>query len=191
LRRLDLIVGPNGAGKTTFVTHILSAQLPEGMLFVNADEIARQQWPEDPAAHAYDAAELAERTRAKLLVSGISFIAESVFSHPAKVELVRVAKQNDYTVIVHVLMIPEFLAVRRVAYRVQAGGHDVPEQKIRERYARLWQNVAASIPLVDTAIIYDNSRHSGPVIVAEFQGGIALGPFAWPEWTPQPLRALR
>jgi predicted ABC-type ATPase len=189
LRRLDLIVGPNGAGKTTFVTHILSAQLPVGVPFVNADEIARQQWPEDPAAHAYDAAELAERTRAKLLLVGISFIAESVFSHPSKVELVRVAKQNDYTVIMHVLLIPEFLAVRRVAYRVQAGGHDVPEQKIRERYARLWKNVAASVPLVDTVIVYDNSRHSGPVIVAEFQGGMALGPLTWPDWTPQPLRA--
>jgi predicted ABC-type ATPase len=189
LRRLDLIVGPNGAGKTTFVTHILSAQLPVGVPFVNADEIARQQWPEDPAAHAYDAAELAERTRAKLLLGGISFIAESVFSHPSKVELVRVAKQNDYTVIMHVLLIPEFLAVRRVAYRVQAGGHDVPEQKIRERYARLWKNVAASVPLVDTVIVYDNSRHSGPVIVAEFQGGMALGPLTWPDWTPQPLRA--
>lgn len=190
MRRLDLIVGPNGAGKTTFVTHILSAHLPVGVAFVNADEIARQHWPEDPAAHAYDAAEMAERTRAKLLLGGISFIAETVFSHPSKVELVRVAKQNGYTVILHVLLIPEVLAVRRVAYRVQAGGHDVPEQKIRERYARLWKNIAASVPLVDTVIVYDNSHHIGPLIVAEFQGGMALGRLAWPEWTPQPLRSL-
>jgi predicted ABC-type ATPase len=190
LRRLDLIVGPNGAGKTTFVTHILAAKLPVGVPFVNADEIARQRWPEDPAAHAYDAAEMAERTRAKLLAGGISFMAETVFSHPSKVELVRIAKQNGYTVIVHVLLIPESLAVQRVAYRVQAGGHDVPAHKIRERYARLWKNVAASVPLVDTMIVYDNSHHSGPVIVAEFQGGMALQRLAWPDWTPQPLRAL-
>lgn len=184
-------MGPNGAGKTTFVTHILLAHLPAGVPFVNADEIARQRWPEDPAAHAYDAANMAERTRAKLLVGGISFIAETVFSHPSKVELVRVARQNGYTAILHVLLIPEFLAVRRVAYRVQAGGHDVPEEKIRERYARLWKNVAASVPLVDSMIVYDNSHHSGPAIVAEFRGGMALGRLAWPEWTPQPLQALQ
>jgi predicted ABC-type ATPase len=183
-------VGPNGAGKTTFVTHILSAQLPVGVPFVNADEIGRQRWPEDPAAHAYDAAAMAERTRAKLLVGGISFIAETVFSHPSKVALVRVAKLSGYTVILHVLLIPEVLAVQRVAYRVQAGGHNVPEQKIRERYVRLWNNVAASVPLVDTVIVYDNSHHSGPAIVAEFQGGMAQGPIACPGWTPQPLRAL-
>ncbi len=190
MRRLDLIVGPNGAGKTTFVEDILSVQLPAGVPFVNADTIARQQWAEDPDAHAYDAAELAERTRAKLIAGGISFIAETVFSHPSKVQLVQVAKQNGYTVILHVLMIPEHLAVRRVAYRVAAGGHDVPEKKIRERYGRLWKNVAASVLLADTAIAYDNSQRSGPVIVAEFHGGMVTRGPAWPEWTPQQLRAL-
>jgi len=190
LRRLDLIVGPNGAGKTTFVEDILSVQLPAGIPFVNADKIARQQWPEHPDAHGYDAAELAGRTRAKLIAAGISFIAETVFSHPSKVQLVQVAKHSGYTVIVHVLLIPEDLAVRRVAYRAAAGGHDVPERKIRERYGRLWKNVAASVPLADAVIVYDNSHHRGPVIVAEFHGGMVARRLAWPEWTPQPLRAL-
>ena len=189
MRRVDLIVGCNGAGKTTFVEDILSVQLPAGLPFVNADTIARQQWPDDPDAHAYDAAELAERTRARLIAGGISFIAETVFSHPSKVQLVQVAKQNGYTVIM-VLLIPEDLAVRRVAYRVAAGGHDVPEKKIRERYGRLWKNVAASVALADAVIVYDNSRHSGPVIVAEFHSGMVARRLAWPEWTPQPLRAL-
>jgi predicted ABC-type ATPase len=190
LRRLDLIVGPNGAGKTTFVEDILAAQLPAGVPFVNADMIARRHWPDDPGPHAYDAAEIAERTRAKLIADGISFMAETVFSHPSKVQLVQVAEQNGYTVILHVLLIPEDLAVRRVAYRVAAGGHDVPEKKIRERYGRLWENVAASVPLADAVIVYDNSRHSGPVIVGEFHGGMMSGRPSWPEWTPQPLRAL-
>jgi predicted ABC-type ATPase len=190
LKRLDLVVGPNGAGKTTFVEDVLSVQLPPGVPFVNADQIARQHWPEDPAAHAYDAAGLAERTRAKLIAAGISFIAETVFSHSSKVQLVRLAKQYDYTVILHVLLIPEELAVLRVAYRVAAGGHDVPERKIRERYERLWENVAASVPLADTVIVYDNSRHTGPVIVAEFHGGIVTRGPAWPAWAPHPLRAF-
>ncbi len=158
---------------------------------MNADQIARQQWPDEPEAHAYDAAGIAERTRAKLIAGGASFIAETVFSHPSKVQLVQAAKRNGFTVILHVLLIPEDLAVRRVAYRVAAGGHDVPVKKIRERYGRLWKNVAASVPLADTVIVYDNSRHSGPAIVAEFHGGIAARSPAWPQWTPQPLRALR
>jgi predicted ABC-type ATPase len=55
MKRLDLVVGPNGAGKSTFVELTLAPLLP-GSAFVNADEIAKQRWPDDPASHAYQAA---------------------------------------------------------------------------------------------------------------------------------------
>lgn len=189
MRRLDLIVGPNGSGKTTFFRYYLRPILPTSA-FVNADEIARARWPEDPAAHAYDAAQVADQTRAALIAAGRSFIAETVFSHPSKVQLVRDAKQAGYTVMLHVLLVPEELAVLRVAYRVRAGGHDVPEQKIRQRYGRLWANAALAAKLADTAVFYDNSRHEGPRIVAELTAGMATGRAGWPDWTPQPLRLL-
>lgn len=46
--RLDPVVGPNGSGKSTFVRLTLTQVLPAGAAFVNADEIARQRWPDDP-----------------------------------------------------------------------------------------------------------------------------------------------
>ena len=136
MNRLDLVAGRNGAGKSTFVELTLAPLLP-GSVFVNADEIAKQRWPEDPAAHAYEAALIAAETRAKLIELGRAFIAETVFSHPSKLELIDTAHAAGYTVVLHVLLIPEELAVARVAYRVQAGGHPVAENKIRERYHRL------------------------------------------------------
>lgn len=60
-----------------------------------------------------------------------------VFSHPSKLELIDEARTHEYTVVLHVVMIPEELAVQRVRYRVRAGGHDVPEDKIRQRYRRI------------------------------------------------------
>lgn len=54
----------------------------------------------------------------------------------------------------------------QIAYRVRVGGHEVPEQKIRGRYRRLWTNVARAAALADSAIFYDNSRHDGPRGVA-------------------------
>jgi len=128
MKRLDLVVGPNGAGKSTFVELTLAPLLP-GSVFVNADEIARQRWPDDPASHAYDAARVAADTRARLIELGRSFIAETVFSHPSKLELIDTAQAADYTVILHVLVIPEELAVQRVRHRVTAGGHDVPNTR--------------------------------------------------------------
>jgi predicted ABC-type ATPase len=186
MNRLDLVVGSNGAGKSTFVELTLAPLLP-GSLFVNADEIAKQRWPDDPASHAYEAAQVAADTRARLISLGRSFIAETVFSHPSKLELIDMAHDAGYTVITHVLLIPEELAVQRVRHRVNAGGHNVPEHKIRKRYQRLWDLVAAAITRSDTATVYDNSTLKGPRIVAQMTSGLIVGSPTWPTWTPEPL----
>jgi predicted ABC-type ATPase len=188
MNRLDLVVGPNGAGKSTFIALTLAPLLP-GSVVVNADEIAAQRWPDNPAAHAYDAASVASDTRAKLIELGRSFIAETVFSHPSKLDLIGVAHAAGYTVVLHVLLVPEDLAVERVRHRVQAGGHEVPETKVRQQHRRLWALVANAIALADTATVYDNTRLRGPRIIAQLSGGDIVGSPAWPAWTPEPLRS--
>lgn len=137
MNRLDLVVGPNGAGKSTFVTFTLAPLLLRSV-FVNADEIARQRWPDDVETHAYEAAEIAAATRSTLVAQRRSFIAETVFSHPSELDLITEAHAAQYTVVLHVLMVPEDLSVERVRHRVIAGGHSVPEDKIRGRHRRLW-----------------------------------------------------
>lgn len=181
-----MVVGPNGSGKTTFVTEFLALELP-GYAYVNADEIAKARWLADADAHVYEAAQVAAETRAHLIASGRSFIAETVFSHPSKLDLIRSAQRAGYQVVLHAMLVPEELAVRRVAYRVQAGGHDVPEQKIRERYHRLWRLVAQAVSLADRAVVYDNSRPAGPVKIAECFGGLPVGVVTLPKWAPEPM----
>ncbi|WNG88523.1 zeta toxin family protein [Mycobacterium sp. ITM-2016-00317] len=186
MKRLDLVVGSNGAGKSTFIELTLAPLLPRSV-YVNADEIAKRRWPNDPAGHSYEAARMAADTRAKLIELGESFIAETVFSHPSKLELLDAAHAADFTVILHAVLIPEELAVQRVRYRVRAGGHDVPESKIRQRYQRLWDLVATAAGRADEATFYDNSAIRGPLIVAQLAGGIVLGSPRWPAWTPTSL----
>ena len=185
--RLDLVVGPNGAGKSTFVELVL-APLRPGVTFVNADIIAAQRWPDVPQGHAYEAAQVAATTRDRLLELGEPFIAETVFSHPSKLEFIDAAVAAGYTVALHAVMVPADLAVHRVAQRVASGGHAVPEDKIRQRYQRLWPLVVDAIGRADTARVWDNSRRDGPVKVALFVHGMPVGPCTWPTWTPQPLR---
>ncbi len=187
MKRADLVVGPNGAGKSTFVALTLGPLLSRSV-FVDADEIAKRRWPDDPAGHAYDAALVAADTRDRLIGLGRSFIAETVFSHPSKLDLIRTAHAHGYTVVLHVMLVPEDLAVERVKRRFMAGGHDVPEDKIRERHRRLWGLVATAIALADNATTYDNSQRQGPRVVAQISGGVVVGRASWPEWTPQALR---
>jgi len=187
MRRLDLIVGPNGAGKSTIVDLVLARRIP-GSVVVNADLIAARRWPKDPAGHAYEAAEIATATRSALIAAGQPFIAETVFSHPSKIDLVREARLAGYTVVLHVVLVTEDLAVERVSHRARAGGHDVPEHKIRERFRRLWELVAQAAELADSTTFYDNSRIDGPRIVANLSGGQVVGHHTWPGWAPTALR---
>jgi predicted ABC-type ATPase len=185
--RLDLVVGPNGAGKSTFVEFIL-ADARSGVPFVNADVIAAERWPEDPLSHGYDAAQAAEAAREALLARGESFIAETVASHESKVDLVRRARDAGYYVHLIVVAVPEEYAVARVRARVADGGHDVPEEKIRSRWQRLWGNVVAMIELSNTAEVFDNAG-SGPVTIATFVAGEIVGAPRWPDWIPDALAA--
>lgn len=187
--RLDLIVGPNGAGKSTLVRLVLAERL-SGSRFVNADEIARSRWPNEPEARSYDAARLAAETRSALIARAEPFIAETVFSHPSKLDLISEAREAGYFVALHVVMIPADLAVVRVAARVAAGGHNVPEDKIRQRWDRLWGNVANAVGMVDEATFWDNSSHDGPHLVAEFFVGLPGGVLRWPTWAPEALTAM-
>lgn len=184
--RLDLVVGPNGAGKSTFVRLTLAPVLPHAT-FVNADLIAQQRWPDDPETHSYEAARIAAATRQALIARREPFIAETVFSHPSKLDLLREAAAAGYYRAVHIVLVPEAVAVARVAARVVAGGHTVPEEKIRGRYQRLWPLVAEAIVLADTTTVYDNSQRKGPSVVADFSHGFVVGKPLWPDWTPEAL----
>lgn len=119
-----------------------------------------------------------------------SFITETVFSHPSKVELVRRAGSMGYLVTLHAILVPEDVTVLRVDYRVSQGGHTVPEDKVRQRYRRLWSLVAEARELADRAAFYDNSGARTPFrLVASYDRGRLIGEAAWPAWTPTELLA--
>jgi len=184
---LHLLAGPNGAGKSTLYDTVIGPATH--LEFVNADVIAAQRWPDDPIGKSYEAAVVAAERRTELIEARVSFVTETVFSHESKLELVRTAIDAGYLVTLHVVLVPEALAVGRVANRVDVGGHAVPQAKIRERYVRLWPLVATAIGVVENATVYDNSRAQRPFrVVAVFEHGVAVGEPDWPAWTPEALR---
>ena len=185
---LHVLAGPNGAGKTTFVEHRLAPLT--GLPFVNADVIAATRWPDraEAAAHALDASALAATERERLLAGRASFITETVFSHPSKVDLVESATRLGYRVYLHVILLPEDAAVARVQSRLTHGGHLVPEEKIRERWHRLWPLVADARNTAGVTQFYDNSRmESAFRVVATYRRGVATRAPQWPRWTPTAL----
>lgn len=187
---LHVIAGPNGAGKSTFYSEVLGPATH--LAFVNADLIAAQRWPGAETVHAYQAAALATEERAQRFSQRRSFVTETVFSHESKIELLRDAQHAGFHVTLHVVMIPEQLAVARVADRVANGGHHVPEEKIRERFGRLWGLLRVAIASVGEAHIYDNTIAAAPFrLVASFANGHPMAEPVWPSWTPAEIRGDR
>ncbi|MGN6162028.1 MAG: AAA family ATPase [Marmoricola sp.] len=186
---LHVLAGPNGAGKSTYVDRVLTPAT--GLPFVNADLIAGEIWPGHEVEHAYEAAEMAELERRRAMNAGKSFISETVFSHESKIALLADASALGYLVHLHVVMVPVELTVQRVSERVRRGGHEVPEEKIRGRYERLWSHVAVAARVADEAEFFDNSSARSPFRpVARFAHGSPVGEPAWPSWAPEPLRAV-
>jgi hypothetical protein len=47
--------------------------------------------------------------------------------------------------------------IHRVSARVQRGGHDIPEHRIRERFVRSRENLVALVPHLYELKLFDNS----------------------------------
>jgi predicted ABC-type ATPase len=145
------IAGPNGAGKTTFFESHLKLT---GLRFLNADSIARELEVE-----AYEAARMISALRTELVNQRESFIFETVFSDPVgdKLGFLKQAAESGYAVVLCFVGIAgAATSEQRVAMRVSQGGHDVPPEKLVQRFPRTLSNLAAAIRDLPCVLIFDN-----------------------------------
>ena len=109
----------------------------------------------------YLSAAIAEFIRQEMLLSESSFSFESVFSHPSKVDFIRQAKEAGYKTYFYFIATQDYqINQERVLNRVQLGEHDVPPDKIRDRYYKTMDNLYEALRLTDRAFLFDNSEYS-------------------------------
>ncbi len=121
-----------------------------------------------PRADGYLAAAIVDFLREELMRRGESFSFETVMSHSSKVEFFGRARAEGYkTYLYFVCTSSPELNVARVRTRVETGGHGVPEDKIRDRYARCLELASDALAHAYRAYIFDNSGPE-PVWLAEF-----------------------
>lgn len=180
--RVILIAGPNGSGKSTLTNMFMEKGMDFGE-YINPDEIAKElgELGKDYDTAVREAQRLAESRRTELLNSGISHSFESVMSHPSKIEYLVTAKAKGFDVILLFVGINDPLVnVQRVADRVTKGGHDVPTEKIVERYRRTMDMLHQAATTADRALIFDNTDSSlGLTQAAEVERGRLI------DWNPR------
>ena len=151
-RKPEIVVfaGPNGSGKSTF-TELLKP--PVG--YINAGEIKKNMRCTD-----LEAAQLAEKQREEHVSRMEDFCFETVLSTDRNLKLLKKARQKGYFIrCYYILTTDPMINVLRVKSRVEAGGHDVPKEKIISRYDRALALVKELIKVCDICHIYDNSSN--------------------------------
>jgi predicted ABC-type ATPase len=134
-----IIAGPNGAGKTTFARTFLPKEHVRN--FVNADLIAAGLSPLDPSAARVAAGRLFLSELDRLAAARKDFAFESTLSGLAYLSRFKRWRSSGYRIeIIYLKLSDVRLCLARIADRVRAGGHDIPETDVRRRFVRSWQN---------------------------------------------------
>lgn len=198
-----MIAGPNGAGKSTFWQRMLRSRFPPGTIkYINADEIQRDLNPAGPLAAVNELTSRMAQQEAEWLRKDMlrrppdlqsHFAYETVFSDPYghKLAELRAGRAAGYFVVMVFVGIADVeTSMSRVAARVLTGGHDVPQDRQRARFERVYANGRQALDIVDLALVLDNSTDVAQRVgthrpVAVFRSGVLQGVCAQPPlWWP-------
>lgn len=159
-----MLAGVNGAGKSSLGGAALQAS---GADFFNPDIAAARLREQQPGLSAEQANGLAwtlgRRGLEKALAEGLTYAFETTLGGRSIVNLLLEGARAGAQV--HIwfagLATPE-LHLKRIAGRVAAGGHDIPETKVRERFDASRSNLVKLMPHLASLRVYDNSIEADP-----------------------------
>ena len=173
-----VIAGPNGSGKSTLIRQLQSEPtFPFPNNYINADDIERDLAP-DVADTKAERERLAFREardrRRQFREDGVPHAFETVFSHTSNLlDLQRLRSAGFDLTLCWVATQDSSLNVERVKRRVAAGGHAIPEDKIRARYVRSLKVLPRAAETARLTYVYDNSDSL-----------LLIGHFTEGEWHP-------
>jgi predicted ABC-type ATPase len=178
-----VLAGVNGAGKSSVGGSILQAQ---GLTWFNPDSFARELVARSGAsrdvadgdAWAYGKAQLEAA-----IANRTSFAFETTLGGTTIARLLADAAATHDVMMIFCGLASLELHLARVQLRVRAGGHDIPEAKIRERWDSSRQNLIALLPRLAHLQVFDNSAEAAPgadvpfpSLVLEMKDGRVLHP---------------
>lgn len=159
-----VLAGPNGGGKSSLGG---AAIREKGADYFNPDEATRRIRSTNPHTSERDANIAAWQEGKRLLEEAIAkrlvFAFETTLGGDTMTSLLRrsLAEGIDVRMWYVALARPE-LHIARVRARVARGGHDIPQNTIRERYDRSRVNLIRLLPDLTELRVFDNSVDADP-----------------------------
>jgi predicted ABC-type ATPase len=104
---------------------------------------------------------------------------------------VALAKLRNFEIrLIYVLLDSVERNIARVATRVEKGGHDVPEQKIRERHVKSLLQLPWFLDQADQAFVFDNSGERIKKVADKVGGKIMVTPH-YPQALSDVIRQIK
>ncbi len=159
---ITVIAGVNGAGKSSIVGAYIR---DNGGEYFNPDEVARSLIADNPSISSDEASAEAWKTGFEQLLQAIENDADYTFEttlggNSIASELHRAIDLGRQVRIFYCGLSSPELHIERVAARVARGGHDIPSEKIHERWKNSVLNLIGLIPGCYALRVFDNSAPS-------------------------------
>ena len=182
-----VVAGPNGSGKSSLYEDADIEAFGRSVWIINPDRLSARIGNVEGLAPGAANLEAVKRIEAWLETSirahqtvGV----ETVLSTDKYRRLVAEAKARRFEVrLIYVLLDNPARNIERVRLRVRKGGHDVPENKIVERYHRSLAQLPWFLEQADQAWLFDNSGAKPKLMGQKIGGEISLDPDALPALT--------
>jgi predicted ABC-type ATPase len=159
-----VLAGTNGAGKSSLMGATL---LQQGVEYFNPDHAAQRILSANPGLSQQEANSAAWHEGKRLLERAIAekldFAFETTLGGKTIAKLLDKALSEGVEVrIWYVGLEGVERHIARVRSRVAQGGHDIPEERIRERYIQSRINLIRLLPRLTELLVYDNSEEADP-----------------------------
>jgi predicted ABC-type ATPase len=162
---LTFIAGANGSGKTTLTRW--NSELFKEIPLLDPDAIANTLQATAYGLFPVAAARHVLISAAEHLSKGESFAVETTMAGKNYLGMMLDAKNRGFEIaLVYIGTENVEINLARIRNRVLAGGHDVPEEDVRRRYRRSFDNLPIAIKRADHAILFDNSTEDGYRLIA-------------------------
>lgn len=162
-----IIGGVNGVGKSS-LSGVLSAENSDLGIIIDTDKITAEN-----GGDRIKGGKIAIERIESCLKRGINFTQETTLSGVRTLKTIQKARELNYFIRLYYVGVSSSAeSISRIANRVSKGGHDIPPEDVKRRYAKRFDDLIKILPYCNEVIFFDNEN--GFAEKAEYKNGTLI-----------------
>ena len=155
---LTMFAGINGSGKSTLYALQQEKYHADMGVRICPDEILVENegdWSD--FKDVFESGRIAHERIEQCIAERQSFNWEFTLISNYVLKVIQKAKEEGYQIRLNFILMDDVnVSLQRIENRVKNGGHGIPEDVVRSRFARQLINMDTALPLIDMGVFFDN-----------------------------------